>query len=271
MQHLKDEVVVDAVVRHKGSLPKAAEELGMSKHNLKLKINKEGKILAELRLRQVKGYKPYPLELDERLHAYIYKTNGVLKTIVELLAIDEKKGLDIRGITNVRSLQCYLGRRDKCALSSDLSSARSRIVSNYSQDDWVCVLNRYHGNLSLIASELSVSYNSVWTRVSKDDYLKEICTAAQTKIYSDAQHVLYAKMHDPAVDVKTRVDIAKMVMLNHPQAKKDGWGKALDLTSNGKDIDALSKITVEVVTSPKIDDDSAVIDVDVDEPKQIEA
>ena len=142
-------------------------------------------------------------------------------------------------------------------------------MSNYSQDDWACVLNRYHGNLSLIAAELSVSYNSVWTRVSKDDYLKEICTAAQTKIYSDAQHVLYAKMHDPAVDVKTRVDIAKMVMLNHPQAKKDGWGKALDLTSNGKDIDALSKITVEVVTSPKIDDDSAVIDVDVDEPRQI--
>ena len=269
IQHLKDEVVIDAIVRAKGSIPKAADEIGMHRNALKKKVDKSPKILAELRLKQVKGYEPYPLELDERIHGYIFQTNGVLKEIVNRLITDEKKGMDIMGLNTVKRLQDYLRKKDKTSLANDLSNARSRLVKHYSEDDFAIMLEEYNGNISLIAQILSVPYKTVWVRVNESEYLKSVYLEAQTKIYADAQHILYSKMHDPNVDVKTRIDIAKMVVLNHPQAKKDGWGKSVDVTSNGKDVNSPSNIVVEIVNSQTNQNNDNVIDVDIVEPKQI--
>lgn len=269
IQHLKDEVVIDAIVRAKGSIPKAADEIGMHRNALKRKVDKSPKILAELRLKQVKGYESYPLELDERLHGYIFKTNGVLKEIVAQLVADEKKGMDIGGLNTVKRLQDYLRKKDKTSLANDLSNARSRLVKHYSEDDFAIMLEEYDGNISLIAQILSVPYKTVWTRVNESEYLKSVYLAAQTKIYADAQHLLRSKMYDQNVDVKIRIDIAKMVMLNHPQAKKDGWGKSVDVTSNGKEVNSPSNIVVEIVNSQTDQNNSNVIDVDIVEPKQI--
>ena len=105
--------------------------------------------------------------------------------------------------------------------------------------------------------------------MSENKYLKSVYLEAQTKIYADAQHILYSKMHDPNVDVKTRIDIAKMVVLNHPQAKKDGWGKSVDVTSNGKNVNSPSNIVVEIVNSQTNQNNDNVIDVDIVEPKKI--
>jgi len=56
--------------------------------------------------------------------------------------------------------------------------------------------------------------------------------------------------------------------LNHKQGKKDGWGTSVDVTSNGKDVNALTSLTVEVVTkTPKSDE--GIIDAEISEPKQI--
>ena len=140
IQHLKDEVVIDAIVRAKGSIPKAADEIGMHRNSLKRKVDKSPKILAELRLKQVKGYEPYPLKLDERLHGYIFETNGVLKEIVSRLVADEKKGMDIGGLDAVWKLQEYLRKKDKTALANDLNNARSRLVKHYSEDDFAIML-----------------------------------------------------------------------------------------------------------------------------------
>lgn len=269
IQHLKDEVVIDAIVRAKGHLSKAAEEIGMHRNALKKKIDKSPKILAELRLQQVKGYEPYPLDLDECIHGYIFQTNGVLKEIVNRLIADEKKGLDIMGLNTVKRLQDYLRKKDKTSLSNDLSNARSRLVKHYSEDDFSIMLEEYNGNISLIAQILSVPYKTVWTRVSESEYLKSVYLEAHTKIYADAQHILYSKMHDPNVDIKTRIDIAKVVVLNHPQAKKDGWGKSVDFTSNGKEVNSPSNIVVEIVNSQTDQNNDNVIDVDIVEPKQI--
>jgi hypothetical protein len=105
-------------------------------------------------------------------------------------------------------------------------------------------------------------------RIDRDEYLKELRAAAETKMYTDATHFLHSKLNDPKVDVKIRVDIAKMIMLNHRQAKKDGWGTSVDVTSNGKDVNALTSLTVEVVTkTPK--NDEGIIDAEISEPKQI--
>lgn len=269
IQHLKDEVVIDAIVRAKGHISKAAEEIGMNRNSLKKKIDKSPKILAELRLKQVKGYEPYLLELDERIHGYIFQTNGVLKEIVKRLIADEKKGMDIMGLNTVKRLQDYLRKKDKTSLANDLSNARSRLVKHYSEDDFAIMLEEYNGNISLIAQILSVPYKTVWARVNGSEYLKSVYLEAQTKIYADALHLLNSKMYDQNVDVKIRVDIAKMVLLNHPQAKKDGWGKSVDVTSNGKDVNSPSNIVVEIVNSQTAQNNDNVIDVDIVEPKQI--
>lgn len=43
IQHLKDEVVIDAIVRAKGSIPKAADEIGMHRNALKKRLIKAQK------------------------------------------------------------------------------------------------------------------------------------------------------------------------------------------------------------------------------------
>jgi hypothetical protein len=57
-----------------------------------------------------------------------------------------------------------------------------------------------------------------------------------------------------------------MVVLNHPGAKKDGWGK--NVNTNNKDSNLPSSITVEVLAVNDAEDDG-VIDVDVSDQKQI--
>jgi DNA-binding transcriptional MerR regulator len=265
---LKDEIIIDLLVKHKGSVPKVAKELGVHERTLRRRIAKSEKIQAEKRKKELKGYKPYSDDLDERLHDYIFHTNGVLEEIVKLLLKDNKNGVDIKNLFTVKALQHYLEQKDKTSLKNDLYNARTRLIKNMSRDDLALLIQDCHGNVSLMAQRLFISYTSMWMRIDRDEYLKELRAAAETKMYTDATHFLHSKLNDPKVDVKIRVDIARMIMLNHRQAKKDGWGSSVDVTSNGKDVNALKSLTVEVVTkTPKSDD--GVIDAEISEPKQI--
>jgi DNA-binding protein Fis len=270
IQHLKDEIIIDALVRHKGSHTKAAKELGINKKTLKNKMVKSDKIQAELRKKQLKGYMSYPVELDERIHQYMFETNGVLEEIVKLLVKDEEKGLEIKSLRSVPMLQNYLNRNDKTSLKNDLYNARTRLISNMSVDDLALLINHCHGNISLMAQKLFIPYASMWARIDRNDYLRELQIAAEGKMYSDAKHFLQSKMNDPKVDVKIRADIAKMIVMNHPTAKRDGWGKNSNVKP--KDNNALESITVEVVssqeatTSQPTDD---VIDADISDQEQI--
>jgi len=55
-----------------------------------------------------------------------------------------------------------------------------------------------------------------------------------------------------------------MIVMNHPTAKRDGWGKNSNVKP--KDNNALESITVEVVSSQTADD---IIDVDISDQEQI--
>jgi hypothetical protein len=268
LQHLKDEIIIDALVKHKGSFAKAAKELGMHHRTLRSKVKKSEKINAEIRKKELKGYKPYSDDLDERLHDYMFLTNGVLEEIVKLLLKDNKNGVDIKNLFTVKALQHYLEQKDKTSLKNDLYNARTRLIKNMSRDDLALLIQDCHGNISLMAKRLFTPYTSMWMRIDRDDYLKELKEAAETKMYTDATHFLHSKLHDPKVDDKIRIDIAKMIVLNHRQAKKDGWATSVDVTSNGKDVNSLTSLTVEVVTkTPKSDE--GIIDAEISEPKQI--
>lgn len=266
IQHLKDEIVIDALVKHKGSHTKAAKELGINKKTLKNKMVKSDKIQAEIRKKQLKGYKPYPVELDERLHQYMFETDGVLEKMVKLLIKDEENGLEIKGLRSVKMLQKYLDKKDKLSLKHDLYMARTRLVSNMSIDDLALLIDDCHGNIALMAQKLLIPYASMWTKIDRNEYLRELQIAAEGKMYSDAKHFLWDKLEDDKIDVKTRIEIARMITLNHPAAKKDGWGKNVN-TSN-KDSNLPSSITVEVLAVNDAEDDG-VIDVDVSDQKQI--
>ena len=268
IQHLKDEIIIDLLVKHKGSVPKVAKELGVHERTLRRRIAKSEKIQAEKRKNELKGYKPYSDDLDERLHDYIFHTNGVLEEIVKLLLKDNKNGVDIKNLFTVKALQHYLEQKDKTSLKNDLYNARTRLIKNMSRDDLALLIQDCHGNVSLMAQRLFISYTSMWMRIDRDEYLKELRAAAETKMYTDATHFLHSKLHDSKVDDKIRIDIAMFFLKNHRQAKKDGWGTSVDVTSNGKDVNALKSLTVEVVTkTPKSDD--GVIDAEISEPKQI--